>query len=130
VRVRALCKYQAAVRGHILPRLLAVQQRKLPDPYRNGKGEKTMTDEEDYEAEEDAEEKAARWWDDVRARSVGSMHIPEWTYIWAGVMLRRYAAEHPGPSLRHRTYRNWVTLINRQRTSFDPDEQHEYQDQI
>jgi hypothetical protein len=56
----------------------------------------TMTDEEDYAAEDAAEAAAAQWWDPLRERSVGTCHIQEWTYLWIGVMLRRVAAVLPG----------------------------------
>jgi hypothetical protein len=95
------------------------------------KGEHPMANEEDYEAELAAEAQAARWWDDLRMRSVGTMHIPEWSYIWIAVLLRRYAEQCPkGKGLdRYRALNAWQTLIERQLATSDP-EAPEYQDHI
>jgi hypothetical protein len=90
-----------------------------------------MNTDETYDAEIAAEAQAARWFDDLRMRSVGIMHIPEWSHLWIGVLLRRYAEECPkGKGLdRYRTLNAWQTLIERQLAASDP-EAPEYRDHI
>jgi hypothetical protein len=90
-----------------------------------------MTNQEDYEAELAAEAQSSRWFDDLRMRSVGTMHIPEWSHLWIGVLLRRYAERClTGKGLdRARTLNAWQTLIERQLAASDP-ETPEYRDHI
>jgi hypothetical protein len=91
----------------------------------------TVQREKDYD--ETGEEIARhQWWDDLRARSLGTCRIREWTYLWIGVMLRRVAAAHPGTAyLSARSYRNWVTLVDRQRNiPGDPNAPEDYRERI
>lgn len=76
--------------------------------------------EEDYAAECAAETETEQWWDALRERSVGTSQIPEWGYIWAGVMLRRAASGLPQSLKRYRTFKGWTKLIQEQHTSLDP----------
>jgi hypothetical protein len=84
-----------------------------------------------YEAELAAEAQAARWFDDLRMRSVGTMHCPEWSHLWIGILLRRYAELcTKGKGLgRYRTLNAWETLIERELAASDP-EAPEYRDHI
>jgi hypothetical protein len=84
-----------------------------------------------YEAELAAEAQAARWFDDLRMRSVGTMHCPEWNHLWIGILLRRYAelcAKGKGLD-RYRTLNAWETLIERELAASDP-EAPRYRDHI
>jgi hypothetical protein len=66
-----------------------------------------------------AEVETQRWWDDLRERSVGTMHIREWAYLWVTVMLRRVKSE--GSLFRFRSIRSWERLINQQISPADPE---------
>jgi hypothetical protein len=63
---------------------------------------------------------AAKWWDALRARSVGCSDAPEWGYLWVGVMLRRYTVQHPDGLRRYRTRSGLVRLIREQIIWYDP----------
>ena len=63
------------------------------------------------EAKEAADEAARKWWSDLEERSLGTMHIREWGYLWLSVMIRRVIAKHTGPSLAYRSLRRWRSLI-------------------
>jgi hypothetical protein len=76
-----------------------------------------MTDQEKYA--EAAEAATAKWWNDLRERSLGTCHVHEWGYLWITVMLRRVKPE--GSLYRFRTLNDWERLINRQASPDEPE---------
>lgn len=62
-----------------------------------------------------------QWWDSLRNALPESCDSQAWANIWIGVMLRRYAEEHPDGLTRFRTVNAWAKLIEWQKSPIDGD---------
>ncbi|QNI31994.1 hypothetical protein H7849_23770 [Alloacidobacterium dinghuense] len=61
------------------------------------------------------------WWHSVWEKSQAACGHEAWANIWIGVMLRRYAEEHPHGLTRFRTSNAWAKLLEWQKTPLDHD---------
>jgi hypothetical protein len=59
-----------------------------------------MAVQQEKHYDETVEETARhQWWDDLRAHSLGTCHIREWTYLWIGVDVAPRGGVAPGIGL-------------------------------